>query len=114
VRWQARALGFFPYNYGHVWEVKVNSDGSSTTTKHLSMGRLAIELAYVMPDRKTAYITDDGTNVVFTKFVADRVGPTRTEGPRKRRHEPLRFSLPDLPEKDHTCDCRDQRWRVCC
>jgi hypothetical protein len=86
--WQARALGFFPYNYGHVWEIKVSSDGSYTTAKHLSMGRQAIELAYVMPDRKTAYITDDGTNVIFTKFVADRVGRSR---PRTRRNSSQRF-----------------------
>lgn len=31
----------------------------------MSAGRLAIELAYVMPDQKTVYITDDGTNVML-------------------------------------------------
>ena len=40
-------------------------------TKYMSMGRLALELAYVMPDEKTVYLTDDGTNVVFVKYVAD-------------------------------------------
>ena len=38
-------------------------DGSYITQKHYTLGRMAVELAYVMPDRKTVYITDDGTNV---------------------------------------------------
>jgi hypothetical protein len=38
------------------------------------MGRVALELAYVMPDRRTAYLTDDGTNVGLYLFVADRPG----------------------------------------
>merc|ERR1711879_254991 len=35
------------------------------------MGRMAIEIAYVMPDRKTVYLTDDGTNGGLFMFVAD-------------------------------------------
>jgi len=35
---------------------------------------MALELAYVMPDRKTAYMSDDGTNVGLFRFVADRAG----------------------------------------
>src|SRR3546814_12728722 len=35
------------------------------------MGRFADELAYVMPDRKTVYETDDGTNVGFYRYAAD-------------------------------------------
>ncbi len=34
-----------------------------TLQKHYLLGRIAIELAYVMPDRRTVYTTDDGTNV---------------------------------------------------
>lgn len=33
-----------------------------------------MELVYVMPDNKTVYITDDGTQVGFYKFVAKTAG----------------------------------------
>jgi len=36
--------------------------------------------AQVMPDNKTAYITDDGTNVAFFKFVADKAGDVSAGG----------------------------------
>jgi hypothetical protein len=36
--------GANPYHYGHLVEVKVNADGSTTVTKHYAMGRLAFEL----------------------------------------------------------------------
>ncbi|GMH45908.1 hypothetical protein BSKO_13871 [Bryopsis sp. KO-2023] len=63
---------FKPYNYGYPWEVKVKEDGSYTNVKHYSMGRTSIELPYVMPDKKTVYITDDGLNRVLTMFVAEK------------------------------------------
>ena len=64
-----------PYDYGWVTEVSVlNTKGDVAVQKHFSMGRFAHELAYVMPDRKTAYLSDDGTNGVFYKFVADSAG----------------------------------------
>ncbi len=62
---------FNPYRYGYPTEVAVSEDGETTVTKHYSMGRVAVELAYVLPDRKTAYISDDGTNVILQRFVAD-------------------------------------------
>lgn len=37
-------------------------------------GRMAIELPYVMPDKKTVYITDDGTNTMLGMFVASEAG----------------------------------------
>eukprot|EP00958_Prasinococcus_capsulatus_P026534 scaffold4866_cov632-Prasinococcus_capsulatus_cf.AAC.1 len=40
----------------------------------MSMGRLAVELPYVLPDQKTAFITDDGSNVVFAMYKADVAG----------------------------------------
>ena len=63
-----------PYYYGWIPEITV--DASATTpvfsyTKHFSMGRAAWELAYVMPDERTAYLSDDGTNVGFYMYVAD-------------------------------------------
>jgi len=65
-----------PYFYGWNTEVTVKAKGkkdpTTTIEKHFAMGRMAIELAYVMPDQKTAYITDDGTNVGLFMFVADK------------------------------------------
>ncbi len=61
-----------PYDYGYAWEVEIlNGDGETAVKKHYAMGRMAMELAYVMPDEKTVYLTDDGTNVGLFMFVAD-------------------------------------------
>lgn len=65
---------FNPYRYGHIVEVKVKPDGTSSVNKWYTMGRAAWELATIMPDQKTLYGTDDGTNVGFFKFVADKKG----------------------------------------
>lgn len=62
-----------PYRYGYVVEIT-----SPTTTpvpaKLFSNGRYSHENSVVMPDQKTVYLSDDGTNVVFFKFVADIAG----------------------------------------
>lgn len=64
-----------PYDYGWNIEVAVeNAEGDTSVEKHYAMGRLSIELAYVMPDEKTVYITDDGTNVGLYAFIADQAG----------------------------------------
>jgi secreted PhoX family phosphatase len=63
-----------PYYYGYIPEVTVDAGAAAPTfnyTKHFSMGRAAWELAYVMPDEKTAYLSDDGTNVGFYMYIAD-------------------------------------------
>ena len=60
-----------PYYYGWTPEVKVNADGTPDYTKHYAMGRFSHELSYVMPDKKTVYMSDDGTNVGLFMFVAD-------------------------------------------
>ncbi len=65
---------FNPYNYGYPTEILLDDMGGAEPVKHYAMGRMAIELAYVMPDRKTAYISDDGTNVALFMFVADKPG----------------------------------------
>ncbi|WP_303851637.1 PhoX family phosphatase [Seleniivibrio woodruffii] len=62
------------YNYGWQTELAVQNFNAVTVTKHYSMGRVAHELGYVMPDKKTAYISDDGTNVGLFRFVADAAG----------------------------------------
>jgi hypothetical protein len=38
------------------------------------MGRFSHEMALVMPDQKTVYHGDDGTDTVLFKFVADTPG----------------------------------------
>jgi len=63
--------GFYPYRYGYPWETVVNADFTETTTKLYAHGRLAYEMSYVMPDEKTVYGTDDGTNVMFSMFIAN-------------------------------------------
>ncbi len=63
-----------PYNYGYATEITVSEMGDATIAKHYAMGRVSIELANIMPDRKTAYISDDGTNVGLFQFVADKEG----------------------------------------
>jgi secreted PhoX family phosphatase len=65
---------FNTYRYGYPTEITVTADGAATPAKHFAMGRVAVELASVMPDRKTAYISDDGTNTGLFMFVADREG----------------------------------------
>lgn len=60
------------YDYGHPVEVKVHADGTEKVEKHFAMGRLAFELADVMPDGRTAYFGDDGKDVGLFMFVADK------------------------------------------
>lgn len=62
-----------PYDYGWTPEVTVlNEKGDVKVEKHYSMGRFAHELAYVMPDEKTVFLSDDGTNVALFMFIADK------------------------------------------
>ncbi len=64
--------GADPYRYGHIVEVTPHPDGTAQAVKHYAMGRLAFELADVMPDARTAYVGDDGDDVVRVMFVADK------------------------------------------
>ena len=64
-----------PYNYGWTPEVKIiNEKDDVNVTKHYAMGRIAHELSYVMPDRKTVILSDDGTNTGLFMFIADKAG----------------------------------------
>ena len=65
---------FNPYAYGYISEVSIGDDGKSSGEKQYAMGRFAHELGYVMPDKKTVYLSDDGTNVGLFRFVADEEG----------------------------------------
>lgn len=60
-----------PYHYGFFPEVTVNEDGTTSVQKHYSMGRGTWEAGKVMPDSRTVYYGDDGTNVALFMYVAD-------------------------------------------
>ena len=62
------------YDYGVVPELTVHGDGSVSIEKHYALGRIARELAEVMPDGRTVYMGDDGANTGLFMFVADRAG----------------------------------------
>lgn len=69
-----------PYHYG--FNVEVGVDGTATAAdeanveveKRFALGRFSHENAVVMPDQRTVLQSDDGSNVVFFKFVADAAG----------------------------------------
>lgn len=73
-----------PYRYGYNVEVGADIGAGYTTTaaalgnvavnKQTTMGRFSHENAVVMPDQKTVFLSDDGTDTVFFKFVADVAG----------------------------------------
>lgn len=62
---------FSPYNYGYIVEVQPQVDGSTKSAKHYVTGKYTPELATIMPDGKTVYMSDDGTAKGLWKFVSD-------------------------------------------
>lgn len=62
-----------PYRYGYIVEI-TDPAVTATPEKRFAMGRFSHENAVVMPDQKTAYLSDDGTDVIFYKFIADTAG----------------------------------------
>ncbi|MDY6858843.1 MAG: DUF839 domain-containing protein [Pseudomonadota bacterium] len=62
-----------PYDYGYIVEI-TDPAGAATPVKQFALGRYSHENSVVMPDQKTVYLSDDGTDVVFFKFVADTAG----------------------------------------
>jgi len=63
-----------PYHYGFLTEVKVTENGTATPAKHYGLGRGTWEMGKVMPDGKTVYFGDDGTNVGLFMFVGTVAG----------------------------------------
>lgn len=61
-----------PYHNGWITEVDIRKNDRAKFTKHYAMGRFSHELGYVMPDRRTVYLTDDGTNDTLFMFVAHK------------------------------------------
>ncbi len=73
-------ISFRPYNYGFIVEAQPQADGSTKSTKHYVTGRYTPELATMMPDGKTVYMSDDGTAKGFWKFVSDnKINNFKTE-----------------------------------
>jgi len=62
---------FTLYNYGYIVEVQPQEDGTTKSAKHYVTGKYTPELAVMMPDGKTIYMSDDGTAKGFWKFVSD-------------------------------------------
>ncbi len=67
-----------PYDYGYNVELTPGGGEDSplgtVAVRHYAMGRFSKEMALIMPDSKTAYFGDDGTNRVLFKFVATNAG----------------------------------------
>ncbi len=66
-----------PYDYGYLVEMMPDTSGEgigSVVQKRYVMGRFSHENGVVLPDDKTVYFGDDGTNTVLFKFVADEAG----------------------------------------
>lgn len=62
-----------PYELGWIPEIRVtDAAGSSRVDKRYTMGRFSHELALVMPDQRTVYLTDDQYHGAFFLFVADK------------------------------------------
>jgi uncharacterized protein len=61
-----------PYFYGYIPEIKVKKDGKTNVVKHYNIGRFSHELMKMMPDNRTAFFGDDGSNTTMFMYVADR------------------------------------------
>ncbi len=70
----ARQGGANPYAYGHPIEISLGKDGKAKAVKRYAMGRIALEMFEIMPDRKTAYAGDDGRDTMMLMFLADKAG----------------------------------------
>ncbi len=67
--------GIDPYAYGWIPEVTItDAQGTHTVAKYLAPGRASHEIAYVLPDQRTVYLSDDGAAVGWFLFVADEPG----------------------------------------
>jgi len=62
-----------PYRYGYIVEI-TDPTVTPTPRKLFTNGRFSHENSVVMPDNKTVYLSDDGSDVVFFKFIADTAG----------------------------------------
>lgn len=69
----AKPTDTHPYHYGWAPEVAVTSpEGTTSVVKRYALGRFSHELSVVLDDGRTVYQSDDGANVGWFVFVADR------------------------------------------
>lgn len=62
-----------PYDYGWTPEIAVMTpEGDTLVVKHKAPGRYSHEIAYVLPDERTVYSSDDGRGGGWFMFVADQ------------------------------------------
>lgn len=62
----------FPNTYRYHYIVEITDPaGTATPVKRYALGRYEHENAVVMPDQRTVYLSQDNTDGVFFKFVAD-------------------------------------------
>ncbi|PLT35287.1 PhoX family phosphatase [Bacillus sp. V5-8f] len=61
-----------PYFYGYIPEIHVKKNGKTKVEKHYSAGRFSHEVMKMMPDNKTAFFGDDGSNTTMFMYVADK------------------------------------------
>ena len=59
------------YRYHYIVEITNPTSAAPIPVKRYAMGRFEHENSIVMPDRKTVYLSQDDTNGVLFKFVAD-------------------------------------------
>lgn len=76
VRLKDYLAGVFPnpYRYGYIVEITNPKNAAPVPVKHFTLGRMAHENSVVMPDQKTVYLTDDGSDKGFYKFIATTAG----------------------------------------
>ena len=63
---------FSLYNYGYIIETQPQANAGDKVAKHYVTGRYSPELAVMMPNHKTVYMSDDGNFKGFWKFVSDK------------------------------------------
>ena len=65
-----------PYRYGYIVDFRDSDTDEPKATKYYCMGRAAWECPDVQADEKTTYLSSDGENKGFYKFVADEPIPS--------------------------------------
>jgi secreted PhoX family phosphatase len=66
------------YRYHYIVEITNPASAQPTPVKHYAMGRFEHENSIAMPDQRTVYLSQDSTNGVLYKFVADNPGDLTT------------------------------------
>ena len=62
------------YRYHYIVEITEPTSANPVPVKRYALGRFEHENSIVMPDQRTVYLSQDNTDGVFFKFVADNAG----------------------------------------